>query len=320
MKDVFKQLADIGILPVINISQESDAIPLAGALMKGGIPVLEVTLRSECSMRAIDLIKHQYPEMTIGAGTVLHTSQVDQVMASGADYIVSPGYDEILIKYCRDKNIPIIPGCVTATELQKGVKEGIRIFKFFPAELNGGVEAIKLLSGPFADVHFLPTGGITINNLGSYLINDRVIACGGSFMATSEQLKKHDFEGITAACNRAVDISLGFELAHIGINHDNELEAITTASAIAGIFRLEVKNGNSSVFAGKYVEAMKMPFRGKLGHIGFYTNSMARSLAYFNNCGIAINPDSIRTDEYGTPVSAYLMDEIAGFAIHVVRR
>lgn len=199
------------ILPVINIPQMEVALPLAKALLDGGLDVLEVTLRSECSLEAIRLIKDTYPQMQVGAGTVLDIETVDKAIEAGADFIVSPGYDEEVVDYCISRNILITPGCTSASEIQSAQKKGLQILKFFPAELSGGVEAIKLLSGPFPKLRFIPTGGINFDNLGKYLKNDKVAACGGSYMATAEQIKNRDFEGITAACKRAVDISKGLK-------------------------------------------------------------------------------------------------------------
>lgn len=309
-----------GILPVINIPTLSAALPLAQALMKGGLYALEVTLRSECSLDAIKLIKQTYPEMTVGAGTVLSVDTVDAAIDAGADFIVSPGYDPEVVDYCIEKGILITPGCVTPSEIQSGLKKGLKIFKFFPAELNGGIDAIKLISGPFPEAKFLPTGGINYKNLGTYLKNKKIIACGGSYMANSEQIKNEDWEGITAACKKAVDISLGFELAHVGFNCGDEQTATTTAETIADAFRLEPRYMNSAVFAGTAVEAVKSNGWGTLGHVGFFTNSIDRAIDYFNAKGIELNEESIKRNKSGEITCIYLKDEISGFAFHVVAR
>ncbi len=196
-----------GVLPVINITDADKAQPLAQALIDGGLPLIEVTLRTACSLEAIRRIKQAFPDMLVGAGTVLCEKSVDDALDAGADYVVSPGYDPILVNYCKERGVMIVPGCFTPSEIQIAVRNGLRILKFFPSELGGGVAAIKLLSGPFPEVRFLPTGGITFDNLGSYLSCGKVIACGGSFMATAEQFKAGDFEGISKACRKASDIA-----------------------------------------------------------------------------------------------------------------
>ena len=311
---------ETGILPVINIPTVEVALPLAEALMKGGLYALEVTLRSECSLEAIKLIKETYPEMVIGAGTVLSTETVDAAIAAGVDFIVTPGSDYEVIDYCIEKGILIVPGCVTPSEIQASLKRGLTTLKFFPAELNGGIDTINLISGPFPSAKFIPTGGINYKNLGTYLRSKKILACGGSYMATADQIKNGDFEAITAACKKAVDISLGFELAHIGVKCGDEESAKTTAETIADVFRMQPRYMNSAVFAGTAVEAVKSSGYGQHGHVGFFTNSIPRAIAYFKNKGIALNEDSIKRNVAGEITCIYLKDDIGGFAFHVVAR
>ncbi len=320
MADRIMSHEETGILPVINIPQAEIAESVAEALRDGGLNSIEVTLRSPDSLESIRIIKEKYPDMTVGAGTVLSTQTVDEALKAGADFIVCPGYDEEIVDYCIAKQVQVIPGCTSASEIQKAVKKGLKVLKFFPAELSGGLDAIKLLSGPFPNVKFIPTGGINFNNLGSYLESDKILACGGSYMATANQINNNDFEGITAACKKALNISLGFELAHVGINNEDGNEAELGADRIGDIFRMPVKVGNSSVFAGTAVEFMKSMYYGIKGHIGFKTNSMERALAYLRNNGVEIIEESIRTDPKGKLVSAYLTEEIGGFAVHIVRK
>ena len=309
-----------GILPVINISEASVAEDVAKALRAGGLNSIEVTLRSADSLESIKIIKEKFPDMTVGAGTVLSTKTVDDALAAGADFIVCTGFDEEIVDYCIKNGVLVVPGVSSGSEIQKAVKMGLKILKFFPAELSGGIEAIKLLSGPFPSVKFVPTGGINFKNLGTYLENEKILACGGSYMATADQIKNRDFEGITAACKKALDISLGFELAHVGINNQDEDTALSEAERLANIFRFPIKVGNSSIFTGTAAEFMKTMFYGTNGHIGFKTNSVARALAYFENNDIEIIEESIRKDAKGKLVSAYLKNEIGGFAVHVVRK
>lgn len=309
-----------GILPVINISEASVAEDVAKALRAGGLNSIEVTLRSADSLESIKIIEEKFPDMTVGAGTVLSTKTVDDALAAGADFIVCPGFDEEIVDYCIKNGVLVVPGVSSGSEIQKAVKMGLKILKFFPAELSGGIEAIKLLSGPFPSVKFVPTGGINFKNLGTYLENEKILACGGSYMATADQIKNRDFEGITAACKKALDISLGFELAHVGINNQDEDTALSEAERLANIFRFPIKVGNSSIFTGTAAEFMKTMFYGTNGHIGFKTNSVARALAYFENNDIEIIEESIRKDAKGKLVSAYLKNEIGGFAVHVVRK
>jgi 2-dehydro-3-deoxyphosphogluconate aldolase/(4S)-4-hydroxy-2-oxoglutarate aldolase len=320
MNNAIKKISEIGILPVINIEEEAKALPLAKAFRDGGIPAIEVTLRSEKAITAIALIKQAFPDMVVAAGTVLTKEQVDLAREVGVDFVVTPGHNTKTVAYCNSISMPIIPGCVTSSDIEAGIEAGLSIFKFFPAEQMGGLETVKLLSGPFAKVKFIPTGGINFENLSSYLAFDRIMACGGSFMAKADLIRAGEWNTITALCKRAVSISLGFELAHVGINHGNEEEALKTAQWFATVFNLPLENGNSSVFAGKSVECMKTQYLGTKGHIGFVTNSMERAMAYLIGRGIALLEESIKIDNKGKLVSVYLAEEICGFSVHIVRK
>lgn len=321
MIDCEKKIADTGILPVINIPELTLAKPLARAISDGGISAMEVTLRSECSLAAISEIKSEFPDFAVGAGTVLSIETAKAALAAGTDFIVTPGYDDEIVDFCIEQGVPIYPGCSTPSEIQRGIKKGLRVFKFFPSELSGGTAAIKLISGPYPKIKFLPTGGINFSNLSDYLSTKAVTAVGGSFMATAEQLRQRDFDGIRKACLKAVKISLGFELAHIGINHETADQAQSTASQIAEIFDFAVqRDGEASVFAGNAVEAMKSQYFGTRGHIGYYTNSVERAIAWFERNNVPLKYDSIKYNPDNSIVSIYLDKEIEGFALHVVAR
>lgn len=317
-KDVMQCIADTGILPVINITDLESALPLAGAILDGGIRALEVTLRSEVSLQAIALIAKTYPELKLLAGTVLTVEQAQSALDAGVSGLVMPGYDDEIVDFALSRGVPVVPGCITAADIQKGYKKGLRVFKFFPAEESGGLAAIKLLSGPFKGAKFLPTGGMNYSNIGTYLKEPCIIACGGSYMADAKTIAAGDFDTIKENCRRAIRASLGFALAHVGINHENGEEALLTAEKIARLFDLEVRPMNSAVFAGDAVEAIKSRGAGRLGHVGFSTSSIPRAIAYFNDRGIALDMEGAKKDKNGNVTCVYLKDEIAGFAFHVV--
>ena len=319
-KDVMQAVADTGILPVINITDINDAKPLARAIIEGGIKALEITLRSEVSLLAIKEIKEAYPELHILAGTVLSTEQAQSALEAGASGLVMPGYDEEIVDFAIEKGVPIVPGCVSAVDIQRGVKKGLKVFKFFPAEQCGGIAAIKLLSGPFKGVRFLPTGGMNYTNIGEYLKEPCIIACGGSYMADAKLLAAKDFDAIRENCKRALKLSLGFELAHVGINHSGDAEAMNTAKTVCSLFGLELRPMNSAVFAGSAVECVKAEGAGTHGHIGFFTSSVDRAIAYFEDCGVALDKDGAKRDKTGKITCVYLANEIAGFAFHVVKK
>lgn len=317
---VLEKIAELGILPVIKIECPDDAVQLAAALRDGGINAIEVTVRNESALDSICRIKEAFPDMLVGAGTVTSISLIKQAKAAGAVFAVSPGLDRGCVEYALSISMPIVPGCVTPSEIQSAQELGLTTVKFFPAGRYGGVAAIKELAGPFYNMRFLPTGGIGFDEIGEYLKCSAVAAVGGSFMAKSDVIARHDWEKITENCKKCIELSLGFELAHVGINNSNRSEAINNATAMSGLFPLGVKVGGKSTFLGSSVEFMHSMYYGAHGHIGYKVNSCERALAYFVRNGYEINTDSISRDEKGNISFFYLKDEIAGFALHVVKK
>ena len=197
-------IAQYGVVPVVVLEDEKDALPLAEALIKGGLPVAEVTFRTAAAEGSIKAMCEAYPEMLVGAGTVLSVEQVDRALKAGARFIVTPGFDEAVVDYCLGNNIPVYPGTVTPSEVTKAVKRGLNICKFFPAEQYGGVSTIKALSAPFTTVKFMPTGGVSAKNLKDYLSCSKIVACGGSWMVKGDLIKAHEFDKIRELTAEAV--------------------------------------------------------------------------------------------------------------------
>jgi len=194
MNDVLKQIGAYGVVPVVKIDDAKDAVPLAKALVDGGLPVAEVTFRTDAAEEAIKAMAKAYPDMLLGAGTVLTTEQVDRAVAAGAEFIVSPGLNPRIVKYCVEKNIPITPGCANASDIEQALENGLEVVKFFPAEPAGGLKMIKALAAPYVGVKFMPTGGISASNVRDYLAYDRIIACGGSWMVSGDLVKAGEFD------------------------------------------------------------------------------------------------------------------------------
>ena len=199
-------IAQYGVVPVVVLEDEKDALPLAEALIKGGLPVAEVTFRTAAAEGSIKAMCEAYPEMLVGAGTVLSVEQVDRALKAGARFIVTPGFDEEVVDYCIANNIPVYPGTVTPSEVTKAVKRGLNICKFFPAEQYGGVSTIKALSAPFTTVKFMPTGGVSAKNLKDYLSCSKIVACGGSWMVKGDLIKAHEFDKIRELTAEAVEL------------------------------------------------------------------------------------------------------------------
>ncbi|WP_272680004.1 bifunctional 4-hydroxy-2-oxoglutarate aldolase/2-dehydro-3-deoxy-phosphogluconate aldolase [Providencia sp. PROV032] len=192
------------VVPVIVIKKLEQAVPLAKALIKGGVNVLEVTLRTECAIDAIRLIAKEVPEAIIGAGTVINAKQLTEVTEAGAQFAISPGLTDELLNAATKGNIPLIPGISTVSELMLGMQYGLKAFKFFPAEANGGVKALKAIAGPFSQVKFCPTGGISLANYLSYLELDSVLCIGGSWLVPEDALNSGNYEKITQLAQEAV--------------------------------------------------------------------------------------------------------------------
>ena len=199
-----EKISQFGLVPVVVLEDERDALPLAKALVEGGLPVAEVTFRTAAAEASIKKMCEAYPDMVVGAGTVLNIEQVEKAVAAGAKFIVSPGYDEEIVNYCLEKDIPIYPGTVTPSDLSKAVKKGLSVVKFFPAEQYGGVNTIKALAAPFTTVKFMPTGGINAKNLKDYLSCNKIVACGGSWMVKGDLIKAQEFEKIKELTREAV--------------------------------------------------------------------------------------------------------------------
>ncbi len=188
MNDVLARLGQLGLLPVIKIEQEEHAVPLGKALLDGGLPCAEITLRTAAGEGAIRRIAAELPEVLVGAGTVLSVEQAQRAVSAGARYVVSPGFDPEVVDWCLTQGVPVMPGVATPTEIIMALKKGLQILKFFPAETLGGVGMLKALADPFSNVKFVPTGGINPANLAEYLGLPNVHACGGSWMVPGRLL------------------------------------------------------------------------------------------------------------------------------------
>jgi 2-dehydro-3-deoxyphosphogluconate aldolase/(4S)-4-hydroxy-2-oxoglutarate aldolase len=196
MNAVLEQFQKIGIIPVVVLDDAKDAEALGKALMEGGLPAAEVTFRTDAAEESIRIMSEKFPEMLVGAGTVLTTEQVDRAVAAGAKFIVSPGLNPKVVKYCIEKNIPVTPGTQTPTEMEQALELGLDVVKFFPAEPAGGLKMIKAVSAPYTMLKFMPTGGISAENVREYLAFDKILACGGSWMVKKDMIKNGEFDKI----------------------------------------------------------------------------------------------------------------------------
>ena len=213
----------------------------------------------------------------------------------------------------------MLPGTATAGEMEQAMALGLEAVKFFPAEQNGGIEKLKALAGPYKTLKWMPTGGVNTGNLANYMSFHQILACGGTWMVKKDLIEGEKWDEITAICKAAVKNMLGTELRHIGINSSSESETEQTAKLLCGLFDLEYKPGNSSIFAGKEFEVMKPGGKGTHGHIALAVNDVDRAMFHFGRAGATFDESTRTTDEKGTKF-IYLNGEFGGFAIHLIRK
>ena len=318
---MMKELYSIGLIPVIKIENADDAVPLAKALIDGGLPAAEITFRTSCAAEAIKNITEAYPEMLVGAGTVLTCEQVDAAIAAGSKFLVSPGLNPKVTAYALSKGIPMLPGCSNPSDIEAALELGLSTVKFFPAEAAGGLKMLKAMAAPYGQLTFMPTGGINADNLLDYLKFNKIVACGGSFMVKDELVKEKKWDEITALTKDAVKKMLGLEFIHMGINNDSKEEAEKGVKLFNMMFGMPVKETSKSYFAGDAFEFMMTKGPGKCGHIAIRTNFVDRAISYFKRMGFEFDESTVTYDDKtGKPKFVYFKDEICGFAIHLLQK
>ena len=316
--DVLKRLAQSGVVPVVVLEDAKDAVPTAKAMLAGGIDVMEITFRTAAAADSIKAVAQECPDMVVGAGTVINLEQCKLAVECGAKFIVSPGYDEETVAWCCDNGIPVTPGCVTPTEIMMALKHGLKVLKFFPANVYGGLSAIKSLAGPFGGVKFIPTGGVNAQNLAEFISSPYIHAVGGSWICPKADIAAGNFDKITALCKEARKTLLGFEVAHIGINTPDADASMDVCKAFNDAFDFNIKQGNSSNFASTGVEVMKTMFKGANGDIAIRTNKMIPAIAEMERRGYELDMDSVK--DKNNIKAVYFKNEIGGFAVHLLQK
>ena len=316
--DVLKRMACAGIVPVVVLEDAKDAVPTAKAMVAGGIDVMEITFRTAAAADFIKAVAAEVPEMLVGAGTVVNLEQCKLAVECGAKFIVSPGYDEEVVSWCCDNGVAVCPGCVTPTEIMMALKHGLKVLKFFPANVYGGLSAIKALAGPFGGVKFIPTGGVNLQNVGEFIADPHIHAVGGSWVCPKADIAAGNFDKITELCKESRKALLGFEVAHVGINCADASVCDQVCDAFAAAFDFGVKKGNSSNFASTGVEVMKTMFKGANGHIAIRTNKMTPAIAEMERRGLELDWDSVKDKDNIKAV--YFKNEFGGFAVHLLQK
>lgn len=319
MNAVLEKIQKLGIVPVVVLNDAADAEPVAKALCDGGLPVAEVTFRTDAAEESIRIMKEKFPNMLVGAGTVLTIDQAQRAIDAGAEFIVSPGFNPNVVKYCQEKGVPMTPGVNNPTAIEAALELGLDVLKFFPAEASGGLKALKAMAAAYVNVKFMPTGGINEKNINEYLAYNKIIACGGSWMVSGDLIKNKEFDKITELTRQAVMTVMGFELRHVGINCESAEEAHATTDFFDRAFGWKKKDGNSSIFAGLYIEAMKTPYLGAKGHIAIAVNNIERAMNYLSVLGIEMDMETAKYKD-GKMLAVYFKEEVSGFALHLLQK
>lgn len=318
--DTLEKIKLAGIVPVVVIDKTDDALPTAKALLEGGLNVMEITMRTEAGLESIRRVKEFFKDdMVVGAGTVLTLQKCEECVEAGAEFIVCPGFDEEIVRWCVNNGVPVTPGCVTPSEIMKALKYDVKVIKYFPANVYGGLAGMKGLHGPFSMVTFVPTGGINMENLSEYAAQPYVHAAGGSWLCDKADIASGNFEKITRTVQQSIQKMLGFELAHIGINSSDDREAEDTAKKFTEAFGFEYKPGASSIFAGTGVEVNRAPGIGSMGHIAIRTNNIGRAIYYLEKKGFSVDWSTAK-EKNGKMIAVYLKAEIGAFGIHLLQK
>ncbi|MBW1712813.1 MAG: bifunctional 4-hydroxy-2-oxoglutarate aldolase/2-dehydro-3-deoxy-phosphogluconate aldolase [Deltaproteobacteria bacterium] len=319
MNEVLVEIGELGLVPVIKIERAQDAAPLGQALLEAELPMAEITFRTAQAEEAIKTLARNYPQMLVGAGTVLRVDQVQAAIGAGAKFIVAPGFNPKVVDYCLAQGIAVLPGVNSPTGLEMALEKGLETVKFFPAEASGGLAFLKSMAGPFSGINFVPLGGINPGNMAAYLAYERVHAVGGTWIAKAELIRSGDFAEITRRAREALSILHGFELARLKLNADTEDQARSAAEILANLFLLPFKQGPEAFLAGTCFEVAKKQGAGPKGRIAIATNSLKRALAFLKRKGIQVIPGTAR-QEKGQLKSVSLDQEVAGFALELVQK
>lgn len=318
-KSIIERIFNLGLIPIVKIDDIEKATKLSACLYKGGLDCIEVTYRTKNATEAIKKINEMDEDILVCAGTVSNLQKANEAINAGAKAIFTPGLNEKLITWCKEKNILIIPGVSTASEVEKAREYGLNILKFFPAEASGGVEKLKALSAVYKDIKFIPTGGINEENIKSYLNLENVEACGGTFMVDEEKIKENDWEGIEKSVKEAIRVMLDYQLIHVGINETSKEDALRVANIFCDLFDFKLYNKPRSYFGGRGFEIMHKKGYGKNGHIGIYTAFPEKAIYQLKKKGIKVLEETVTRNKKTNRINlAYLDLEISGFAIHLI--
>jgi Entner-Doudoroff aldolase len=317
----YATLFALGIVPVIKIENAEDAVPLCRSLFQGGLPLAEITFRTEAAAEALRQVRAALPEMLVGAGTVTSTDMARTAMECGARFIVSPGFSHDIVRWCLERDIPVIPGCATASEVEAAMNLGLDLVKFFPAEQCGGMRTIQALSGPYPAMRFMPTGGISLHNLAEYLASPLVVACGGSFITPADRMAAKDWEGIRALAAQAASAAQGMALAQAGpcLLDSTHIKEVATEFAVfipGAVGEISASGGP----AWRIGPVVAKTTGGAAFHMAFSTTCLERTLAWLLMRGITVDEGAVRRAADGKAQAATLREPVGSCEVSFLQR
>ena len=320
MSDIFERIGEYGIVPLVTLDDPNDAVPLARALVEGGIPIAEVTFRTAAGGESIKRMAKEVPEIIVGSGTVHTVDQAKETVDNCGKFVITPGFNAKVVEWCVNNNVPVCPGTVVPSDIEEAMNYGLKVVKFFPAEAYGGINTIKNLAAPFSGIKFVPTGGVGLHNLRDYLDLPNVAAVGGSFVPPAKMVKEKDWEGIVKTCKEINNKVFDFTVGHVGINANTADNATKVTDRIAELFESDKRETPIAFFSGNLVEVMKVPFVGTHGHICVDTCDLKRAMAMLERKGVEFDEENRFFDAKGNLITAYMKEEIGGFAFHIRQR
>lgn len=317
--DVIKRIGQAGLVPVVVLENAKDAVPVAKAILRGGIDVMEITFRTDAAAEAIAAVAAEYPDMILGAGTVVSTEQCELAVKAGASFIVTPGYNEEVVSWCLERGVAVIPGCVTPGEIIKARAQGLKVLKFFPSNVYGGLSAMKSLTGPFPDVSFIPTGGIRQEDLGEYGAAPFVHAVGGSWLCPQESIAKGDYDEIFYRCEEGILALLNYELDSARITCDTEQKTSLLSQLIVAATRFGLVHGKSRTAPPPRIEAVHSDAPDDKGYMCMRSNKLECAVVDLERRNYQADMSTAEYEE-GRLVSVDLKEKSSGAIMRLVLR
>ena len=317
-ENLFAHIHDIGLIPVLRIYDPSQAIPLAGSLIDGGIPCTAVTYCLKSGKSSIRQIREAYPQMIVGSSTILTPETAKEAVEAGAQFILTQGFNTEVIDWCREHNVPVIPGINNEETLQRGLEKGLTTFNFFPCEISGGAHFLRRLLAQYPQARFIASGGVTKGNLATYAKLSNVLAVICPWVAQDELVEEGQWDQIEQECKAARLAIQGLEISHMGINNKTKQEADTTVKGLE-TFGMLAYPGKTSTFMETDLEILGESPDGNLGHLTYKCNDVERTLSYLLTKGFTADTTSATIDINGTIKTIILNETIGGFCIHLAR-